>query len=204
MVAIVDYQMGNLHSVQKACSKVGLKSKLVNHAADIRKAQAVILPGVGAFGQAMQHLTSRRLVKALKEAAASGKPFLGICLGMQLLFDYSEEFGRHEGLGIFPGKVVPFPKKLKVPHMGWNQIVVEQKNPFFRGVPNQAYMYFVHSFYCVPKDPGVVLTTTDYGLSFTSAAGRARVCGIQFHPEKSQNTGLVIYRNLANMVAQTR
>jgi glutamine amidotransferase len=196
--------MGNLHSVQKACAKVGLKSKLVNRAEDIRRAKAVILPGVGAFGQAMQHLTSRRLVKCLKEAAASGKPFLGICLGMQLLFDYSEEFGRHEGLGLLPGKVVPFPKKLKVPHMGWNQISLERKSPFFRGVPDQAYMYFVHSFYCVPADPKVVLTTTEYGLSFASAVGRDHLCGIQFHPEKSQNTGLTIYRNLARMLARTR
>jgi len=204
MVAIVDYQMGNLHSVQKACAQAGLKSKLVNQAADIRRAKAVILPGVGAFGQAMQHLTSRRLIKALKEAAASGKPFLGICLGMQLLFDYSEEFGRHEGLGLLAGKVVPFPKKLKVPHMGWNQIALQQKSPFFQGVPNNAYMYFVHSFYCVPEDPKVVLTTTDYGQSFASAVGREHICGIQFHPEKSQNTGLTIYRNLAKMLARTR
>ncbi|NTV51837.1 MAG: imidazole glycerol phosphate synthase subunit HisH [Candidatus Firestonebacteria bacterium] len=204
MVAIVDYQMGNLHSVQKACAQAGLKSKLVNSAAEIRRARAVILPGVGAFGQAMQHLTSRRLIKALKEAAVSGKPFLGICLGMQLLFDYSEEFGRHEGLGLLPGKVVPFSKKLKVPHMGWNQISVRQKSPFFRGVPDQAYMYFVHSFYCVPEDPQVVLTTTDYGKPFASAVGRGQLCGIQFHPEKSQDTGLTIYRNLAKMLARTR
>jgi glutamine amidotransferase len=204
MVAIVDYQMGNLHSVQKACAKVGIKSKLVNQAADIRRAKAVILPGVGAFGQAMQHLTSRRLIKALKEAAASGKPFLGICLGMQLLFDYSEEFGRHEGLGLLAGKVVPFPKKLKVPHMGWNQISLQHKNPFFRGVPDNAYMYFVHSFYCVPEDPKVVVTTTDYGRTFASAVGQGHICGIQFHPEKSQNNGLTIYRNLARMLARTR
>jgi glutamine amidotransferase len=204
MVAIVDYQMGNLHSVQKACAQAGLKSKLTKQASDIRRAQAVILPGVGAFGHAMQHLTSRRLIPALKEAAGSGKPFLGICLGMQLLFDYSEEFGRHEGLGIFRGKVVPFPKQLKVPHMGWNQLSFQNRQAYFRGVPEKAYMYFVHSFYCVPEDPKVVLATTEYGLRFVSAVGRGPVCGIQFHPEKSQDTGLTVYRNLARQLAQAR
>ncbi len=204
MVAIVDYHMGNLHSVKKACSQAGLTPKLVKTSAEIRKAKAVILPGVGAFAQAMQHLTRQRLIGALREAAAAEKPFLGICLGMQLMFDYSEEFGRHEGLSLLPGKVVPFSKTVKVPHMGWNQIAFKSKNPYFKDVPNQSYMYFVHSFYCVPSDPQDVVTTTDYGVTFASTVGRNRLCGIQFHPEKSQNTGLLVYRNLANMLAQTR
>jgi len=118
MVAIVDYHMGNLHSVQKACAKVGLETRLAAKASEIRSADAVILPGVGAFGHAMEQLTGRRLITAVKEAAGSGKPFLGVCLGMQLMFDYSEEFGRHEGLGLLPGRVIPFPRGLKVPHMG--------------------------------------------------------------------------------------
>jgi glutamine amidotransferase len=176
----------------------------VKTSAEIRKAKAVILPGVGAFAQAMQHLTRQRLIGSLREAAEAGKPFLGICLGMQLMFDYSEEFGRHDGLSLLPGKVVPFSKNVKVPHMGWNQITLKSKNPYFKDVPNQSYMYFVHSFYCVPSDPQDVVTTTDYGVTFASTVGRNRLCGIQFHPEKSQNTGLLVYRNLANMLAQTR
>jgi imidazole glycerol-phosphate synthase subunit HisH len=204
MIAIVDYQMGNLHSVQKACAHAGLKSSLAKTAADIRRASAVILPGVGAFGQAMQHLTRQRLLPALKAFARSGKPFLGICLGMQLLFDYSEEFGRHEGLGLFPGRVVPFPGGLKVPHMGWNQLRLARPSPFLRGVPESAYMYFVHSFYCDPADPGLLVSTTEYGQLFASAVGEGMVCGLQFHPEKSQGLGLKVYHNLARLVAAAR
>jgi len=204
MVAIVDYQMGNLHSVQKACAKVGLKSRLVATAADIRRAQAVILPGVGAFGHAMEQLTRKRLLTAVKETAHSGKPFLGICLGMQLLFDYSEEFGRHAGLGILSGKVVPFPKGLKVPHMGWNRIALKHPSPFLRKVPDGSYMYFVHSFYCEPKDTSVLLATTEYGLPVAAAVGRDNLYGTQFHPEKSQALGLAIYRNFARLLAHQR
>jgi imidazole glycerol-phosphate synthase subunit HisH len=204
MVAIVDYHMGNLHSVQKACAKAGLESRLAAKSADIRRAAAVILPGVGAFGHAMEQLTRRRLLTAIKEAAFSGKPFLGVCLGMQLLFDYSEEFGRHEGLGILRGKVVPFPPGLKVPHMGWNRLSLKRPSPFLRGVPNHAYMYFVHSFYCVPADPEVLLATTDYGRYVAAAVGRGNLCGTQFHPEKSQTLGLSIYRNLARLLAPQR
>jgi imidazole glycerol-phosphate synthase subunit HisH len=204
MVAIVDYHMGNLHSVQKACAKAGLPTVLAKTSAVIRRAQAVILPGVGAFGQAMHHLRRLRLVSALKTAAASGKPFLGICLGMQLLFNSSEEFGRHEGLGIFPGDVVPFPSGLKVPHMGWNQLHLTQSNPFLRQVPDGAYMYFVHSFYCRPADPSVLIATTEYGLPVAAGVGRGAVCGLQFHPEKSQDLGLRVYHNLARLLARKR
>ncbi len=202
MVAIVDYHMGNLHSVLKACTRVGLPARLAATPAAIRRAAAVILPGVGAFGHAMVQLTRRRLIGALQEAATSGKPFLGICLGMQLLFDHSLEFGRHSGLGLLAGRVVPFPKGLKVPHMGWNRLTRTGASPFLRGVPDRAYMYFVHSFHCVPADPAVLLATTEYGLTVAAAVGRGNLCGTQFHPEKSQTQGLQVYRNLARMLAR--
>jgi imidazole glycerol-phosphate synthase subunit HisH len=202
MVAIVDYHMGNLHSVRKACAHVGLPSRLAATPAAIRRASAVILPGVGAFGHAMQQLTRRRLVGALKEAAGSGRPFLGVCLGMQLLFDHSLEFGKHAGLGLLAGRVVPFPKDLKVPHMGWNRLTRTGASPFLRGIPDRAYMYFVHSFHCVPADPGVLLATTEYGLTVAAAVGRGNLCGTQFHPEKSQTLGLQVYRNLARLLAR--
>lgn len=202
MVAIVDYHMGNLHSVRKACAHVGLPARLAATPSAIRRASAVILPGVGAFGHAMAQLTRRRLVGALKEAATSGKPFLGVCLGMQLLFDLSLEFGRHAGLGLLAGRVVPFPKALKVPHMGWNRLTRTGASPFLRGVPDRAYMYFVHSFHCVPADPAVLLATTEYGLTVAAAVGRGNLCGTQFHPEKSQTQGLQVYRNLARMLAR--
>lgn len=197
MVAIVDYRMGNLHSVQKACSQAGLKTKVVSRAVDLRKARAVILPGVGAFGQAMRHLTQQRLVGTLKETAHSGKPFLGVCLGMQLLFETSEEFGRHQGLGIFPGRVRPFPRGLKVPHMGWNSLSLKRPHAWLRGIPNGAYMYFVHSYYCEPATRELVLATTRYGREVAAAVGRGNVCATQFHPEKSQTLGLTVYHNLA-------
>lgn len=201
MVAIVDYKMGNLHSVQKACSEVGLKSSFVSTAKGIREADAVILPGVGAFGRAMEHLTKMRLVNALKEAADSGKPFLGICLGMQLLFEKSEEFGRHDGLGIFAGRVRPFPKSLTVPHMGWNELHFKKKNKLVEGIKDGTHMYFVHSYYCDPKDKTLILATTDYGMDVTAAVSRDNICATQFHPEKSQAEGLKVYKNLVRLLA---
>jgi len=202
MVGIVDYRMGNLHSVQKACAVAGLKSKIISRAKEIRSASAVILPGVGAFGQAMQHLAKQHLLGALKEAAFSGKPFLGICLGMQLLFERSEEFGRHEGLGIFPGRVRPFPKHLKVPHMGWNSLSIKKRNPFLYGIADGTYMYFVHSFYCDSKDPDIVLATTAYGIEVAAVVGRQNIYATQFHPEKSQTAGLKVYHNFARLLAR--
>jgi len=201
VVAIVDYRMGNLHSVSKACAAVGLKSSLVTRAEDIRRARAVILPGVGAFGQAMKHLRHQGLVRVLREAAVSGKPFLGVCLGMQLLFQESQEFGRHAGLGVLPGSVRPFPKRLKVPHMGWNSLNIKLSSPFLRGIQEHSYMYFVHSFYCDATDPETVLATTNYGLEVSAVVGRGTLCATQFHPEKSQTLGLKIYSNFARLLA---
>ncbi|MCD4812121.1 imidazole glycerol phosphate synthase subunit HisH [bacterium] len=200
MVGIVDYKMGNLHSVQKACAAAGLKSKFISKASEIKKAKAVILPGVGAFGQAMAHLNQQHLVGALKEAAESGKPFLGICLGMQLLFESSEEFGNHAGLGIFQGKVRHFPKKLKVPHMGWNSLIMKKRALLLKGIKEGAYMYFVHTYYCDPKDKDVLLATTAYGIEVAAVVGRNNICATQFHPEKSQAIGLKVYHNLASLL----
>jgi imidazole glycerol-phosphate synthase subunit HisH len=197
MVAIVDYRMGNLHSVQKACTRAGLPSRITARAQDLRRSRAIILPGVGAFGHAMQNLARQRLVGTLKEAAFSGKPLLGVCLGMQLLFETSEEFGRHPGLGIFPGRVRPFPKKYKVPHMGWNSLSIKRRHPLLRSIPDGSYMYFVHSFYCEPADPQLTLATTAYGIEVAAAVGRDNILATQFHPEKSQDLGLHVYRNLA-------
>ncbi|MBN1594409.1 imidazole glycerol phosphate synthase subunit HisH [candidate division FCPU426 bacterium] len=202
MVAIVDYHMGNLHSVQKACTVAGLKSTFVSRAKEIRRAKAVILPGVGAFGHAMRHLQRQHLVGVLKEAAFSGKPFLGICLGMQLLFETSEEFGKHRGLGVFPGRVRPFPKHLKIPHMGWNSLSLKGRHPLMQGLVDGTYMYFVHSFYCEPKDPKILLATTAYGIEVAAAVGSKNICALQFHPEKSQTCGLKIYHNLARLLAR--
>ena len=197
MVAIIDYKMGNLHSVQKACARVGLRAKLVTRAEEIPKAKAVVLPGVGAFGQAMQHLRSQGLIRALKNFAFSGKPFLGICLGMQLLFEESKEFGINKGLGILTGKVIPFSKNIKVPHMGWNTLNILKRHPFLRGIKNHSYMYFVHSFYCVPNKRELLLATTEYNKDVAAMVGKDNIFAMQFHPEKSQDVGLKIYENLA-------
>lgn len=197
MVAIVDYRMGNLHSVQKACTRAGLRSRITSRAQDLRSSRAIILPGVGAFGHAMQNLNRQRLVGVLKEAAERGKPLLGVCLGMQLLFETSEEFGKHPGLGIFPGRVRPFPRKFKVPHMGWNSLSIKRRHPLLRSIPDGSYMYFVHSFYCEPADPQLTLATTAYGIEVAAAVGRDNILATQFHPEKSQDLGLHVYRNLA-------
>ncbi len=200
-VAIVDYKMGNLHSVQKACATVGLAATIVSTAQALRQAQAVILPGVGAFGMAMAHLQRMRLTKALKESALSGKPFLGICLGMQLLFEKSEEFGDHAGLGIFKGRVRPFPKTLTVPHMGWNELHFKKRHALMQGIREGTYMYFVHSYYCDPQDQSIVLATTNYGTEVTAAVSRDNICAMQFHPEKSQAEGLKVYQNLARRLS---
>lgn len=201
MIAIVDYKMGNLHSVQKACAEVGLSSRVVSSAKALKQAKAVILPGVGAFGKAMENLRRMRLINAIKECAYSGKPFLGICLGMQLLFEQSEEFGRHSGLGIFKGRVRPFAHKLTVPHMGWNQLSFKKKNALLAGIKSGTHMYFVHSYYCDPKEKNIVVATTDYGHEVTAAVSRDNLFALQFHPEKSQKEGLKVYQNLARMLA---
>ncbi len=202
MIAIVDYGMGNLRSVQKAFEKIGATARVVPFPRDIEHASGIVLPGVGAFGQAMNNLRAIGWVEPLRDACARGVPFIGICLGMQLLFESSEEMGQHDGLGILRGEVKRFNNGLKVPQMGWNRIRLvgaKHASPLLRDVADGGYAFFVHSYYCVPRDPEVVLATTDYGIEFASVVGRANIFGAQFHPEKSQSVGLKMLENFARI-----
>ena len=201
MIAIVDYQMGNLRSVQKGFEKVGHEAVITSDPRQIERAEKVVLPGVGAFGDAMVELRRRELVGPICEAIEADKPFLGICLGLQLLFDVSYEGGQREGLGVLPGEVVRFniPSEFKVPHMGWNSAHVCRPAPILRGIEEGTYFYFVHSYYVVPKQRDVVAIETDYPQPFCSMIWRDNLFATQFHPEKSQNHGLQILRNFAEL-----
>ena len=201
MIAIIDYGMGNLRSVQKGFEKVGHEATITNDPAAIRDAGKVILPGVGAFPDAMQELGRRGLIEPIRAAVAGGKPFLGICLGLQLLFDVGWEGGRHEGLGILRGEVVRFdvPPEYKVPHMGWNQLAIRRRAPLLEGIADGAYFYFVHSYYVVPADRDVIATETSYPQPFASMVWRDNLYATQFHPEKSQADGLRMLKNFAEL-----
>lgn len=201
-IAIVDYQMGNLRSVQKALEHVGAGATVTSCPDELAKADKIILPGVGAFGDAMRELESRNLVPAIKDHISSGKPFLGICLGLQLLFDVGKEGGDHTGLGVIPGEVIRFPKfeDRKVPHMGWNQVSISKDNcPLLQDVPAEAHFYFVHSYYVKPTNDSDVWLTCDYGLPFCASVWRDNVFATQFHPEKSQKDGLSILKNFSEL-----
>ncbi|CAL1125443.1 unnamed protein product [Cladocopium goreaui] len=195
--------MGNLRSVQKAFEKIGHEAIVTNEASQIAGASKVILPGVGAFEDAMQELRRRDLVGPILETVESGKPMLGICLGLQLLFDVSYEDGKHEGLGVLSGEVVKFevPEQFKVPHMGWNQVEIQGDVPLLKGLENETYFYFVHSYYVVPEDESVIATTTTYHKPFTSMIRRGNLYATQFHPEKSQRDGLKLLENFAALEA---
>jgi len=202
MIAIVDYGMGNLRSVQKAVEHVGGRARIVQMPAEVDAAEKVILPGVGAFGDAIGRLREAHLDAALVRAIGAHRPFLGICLGLQLLFDVSYEDGRHAGLGVLGGEVVRFEppaeadgRRLPVPHMGWNRIRWQRPCPLLRGLAPEPYVYFVHSYYVVPRQPEVTLTTTEYAGRFVSAVWRDNLFATQFHPEKSQQVGLTMLRN---------
>ena len=197
MIAIIDYGMGNLRSVSKAFEAVGHPVIVTRDAATMHNASHVVLPGVGAFGDCMANLKQYDLIEPIKAAIQSGKPFLGICLGFQLLFTESEEFGRHEGLDLFPGKVRAFStdQALKVPHMGWNQIAIQRPCPVFEGIADGSNWYFVHSFFVDPRDTQITATTTAYGVPFTSSIWKDNVVACQFHPEKSQAVGLQLIKN---------
>ena len=197
MIAIIDYGMGNLRSVSKAFEAVGHQAVVTREAHVIANASHVVLPGVGAFGDCMANLERYELIAPIYSAVQSGKPFLGICLGLQLLFTESEEFGTHKGLGIIPGWVKKFvlDPSLKVPHMGWNDIRVVRPAPIFAGIASGSYCYFVHSYYVEPADSTVVATVTDYGAPFASAVWKDNVVACQFHPEKSQAVGLQVIKN---------
>ena len=203
-VVIIDYYMGNLHSVSKAVEAVAKPSdfsiKVSSEIEEVLKADGIILPGVGAFGRGMQNLRRLGLTEVLREKAYSGTPFLGICLGLQLLFTRSREHGEHEGLDIIKGEVVHFPQGLKVPHMGWNQIQVKVGDEIFEEIPQGSFFYFVHSYFVKPEDEKVILATTDYGINFASVVRKDKIYGVQFHPEKSQKLGLKLLRNFLQVV----
>ena len=202
MIAIIDYGMGNLRSVQKGLERVGFDAVVTRDLGQIESARGVVLPGVGAFSACMENLGKLGLVEVIRETVRKQKPFLGICLGFQLLFSESEEFGKQKGLDLFPGRVIGFhaDQNLKVPHMGWNRIEKKKDSPFLEGIASGAYVYFVHSFYVVPEDGSVTATTTDYGNSFVSSIATDRLFACQFHPEKSQELGLRILANFGRFV----
>lgn len=204
MIAVVDYGMGNLRSVEKGLARTGASVEVTSDPDRVRSADGVVLPGVGAFGACMQNLTGRGLAEPVKDVVRAGKPFLGICLGLQLLFDESEEFGRVEGLGLLHGRVRGFPREsmdgLKIPHMGWNRLDVRKPAAELEGVEQGSFVYFVHSYYVEPADPSMIAATTDYGIELTAAVAKDNVFACQFHPEKSQAIGLGILENFARRV----
>ncbi len=203
MIAVVDYDAGNVKSVEKAIEKLGAKHILTSDPDMIHNADAVILPGVGNFGDCVSKLKERRLDSALKKYAASGKPFLGICVGLQLLFDESEESPGVKGLSILPGKIKKFPasSELKVPQIGWNDIV-ESKGRLLEGIDKGTYFYFVHSFYLECEDPSIVTSRTEYGVTYDSSVEKGNVFATQFHPEKSSDAGLKVLANFLKIAGE--
>ena len=206
MIAIIDYGMGNLRSVQKGFEKIGSEAIITNDPRVVLRATRIVLPGVGAFRDCMHNLEQGGFVEPILKVIAEGRPFLGICVGMQLLFTDSVEFGLYSGLNVIPGHVLRFPdkmtvagEKLKVPQMGWNQLSFKRRSSVFEGVADGSNVYFVHSYYAKPDDSGVTATTTDYGIEFCSAVWKDNVVATQFHPEKSQAIGLQILKNFAEL-----
>ena len=202
MIAVIDYGMGNLRSVQKGFERVGHEAVVTSDKATILDADKVVLPGVGAFADCMRNLDQLGLVDTVRKVIGSGRPFMGICLGLQLLFEEGEEFGIHEGLGVLKGRVVRFPAEVpgnteqlyKIPHMGWNRIKIKRLPPYLKDIADGGYFYFVHSYYVVPQDMGIAATTTEYGVEFVSSVWKDNIFATQFHPEKSQELGLKILK----------
>lgn len=204
MIAIIDYGMSNLRSVRHAFEYLGADARIIDSPDLLQDARALVLPGDGAFGPAMQNLNALGWTAPLKSAIARGIPFLGICLGMQLLFDTSEEMGAHQGLGILPGRVLKFSATDgKIPQIGWNQLRVRDTSKFLAGVPDGAYAYFVHSYFCQADDPNVVAASTEYGIEYASVVEKENVWGAQFHPEKSGDDGLRMLQNFLQLVNET-
>ncbi|MGQ9630404.1 MAG: imidazole glycerol phosphate synthase subunit HisH [bacterium] len=205
-IAIVDYGMGNLRSVQKGFERVGYFPVVASDPAVVKSSDGVVLPGVGAFADAMRALWELDMIDALYKVFEDNKPFLGICLGLQLLFSEGEEFGLHKGLDVIEGRVVRFGGGVKVPHMGWDQIEIKNRFPLspLRGIESGSYFYFVHSYYVIPEDKSVVATTTHYGVDFASSIQRGNIFATQFHPEKSQKLGLKVLENFGEFVSLSR
>jgi len=205
MIAIVDYGMGNLRSVQKGFERVGLDARITSSPSLVDDAEGVVLPGVGAFRDCMKNLGDLNLTDSVVRAINKGKPFFGICLGLQVLFSESLEFGSCRGLDIFRGRVIRFPEKddFKVPHMGWNTIKIVKDAPVLTEVPDGSYLYFVHSFYVVPEDESIVATKTQYSVEFTSMIWKDNIIACQFHPEKSQSIGLRMLKAFGDFVKRS-
>lgn len=204
-IAIIDYGVGNLRSVEKAFAATGCDAIVSSDETDLRAAGKLVLPGVGAFGACMRALSERGFDRLVRERVAAGTPLLGVCVGMQLLFEESDEFGATPGLGLLRGRVRRFSDNprfsddLVVPHVGWNRIDQIRENPLFTGVANRSFFYFVHSYYCEPADQSVIAGETDYGLNYASVVAQDNIWGVQFHPEKSQDAGLRLLRNFARL-----
>ena len=198
-VAIIDYGVGNLRSVEKAFAATGCEAVVSGEESVLRTAAKLVLPGVGAFGACMRALSERGFDRLVKERVEAGTPLLGVCVGMQLLFEESSEFGATPGLGLLPGRVQRFTDELVVPHVGWNRVTQRQSHALFADVANGAFFYFVHSYYCEPCDKSVVAGETEYGVNYASIVAQDNICGVQFHPEKSQDAGLRLLKNFARL-----
>lgn len=198
-VAIIDYGVGNLRSVEKAFAATGCEAVVSGEEVVLRAAERLVLPGVGAFGACMKALTERGFDRVVREKVDEGTPLLGVCVGMQLLFEESDEFGSTAGLGLIRGRVKRFNDDLVVPHVGWNRIFQIHENPLFTDVANGSFFYFVHSYYCDPEDKSVAAGETEYGVRYASVVAHENICGVQFHPEKSQDAGLRLLRNFARL-----
>ncbi len=199
MIVIINYGVGNFGSVEKALRFIGKAVKISNDAKDVKDAEKIILPGVGAFRDAITFLEERELISVIKEEVAKGKPLLGICLGLQLLFEESEEGGLYKGLALLKGRVVRFEGDVKVPHMGWNSVSLAGSSYLLRGIPDNTYFYFANSYYADTKDRNVIKGITRYGIEFPSVVEKGNIFGTQFHPEKSGNIGLKVLENFANI-----
>ena len=199
MVTILDYAINNLRSVEKAFQSMKIPVEVTDDPSRVLAASKLVLPGVGAFADAMNNLESRNLRECLVQKVSAGTPLLGVCLGLQLLFSESEEFGFHQGIGFIPGKVRRLPAHLRVPHIGWNQLHLKQPDPLLKGIEDESFVYFVHSYFADPVDASDILATTDYGIEFAAIVRRGNVWATQFHPEKSQEVGLRLLRNFAEM-----
>lgn len=197
-VAIIDYGVGNLRSVEKAFAATGCEASISSDESFLRSAEKLVLPGVGAFAACMRALKERGFDRLVRERASEGTPLLGVCVGMQMLFEESEEFGSTRGLGLLKGRVRKFGNELVVPQVGWNRIHQRRPHALFEGIANGSFCYFVHSFYCEPGDDAVVAGETEYGRRYASVVAQGNVCGVQFHPEKSQDVGLRMLKNFSH------